>query len=180
MAGVGWSLCTGGGVCRRRVFWPAHGGIVQLVGSGSFTKWRRDGIREELKNGVVTYLVHAHRWAEEVWRGWFGVSGVVALGLRTWELHPSLVKLTGLLAWTRGGWGELAVVARARAAWRAEELSVQGQSSGGWAWWVCEAEARTCRGYCPLYAWVWGGRAADLTVHGGKRAWGLGERRRAD
>jgi hypothetical protein len=27
------------------------------------------------------------------------------------------VKLTGLLAWTRSGWGELAAVAGARAAW---------------------------------------------------------------
>jgi hypothetical protein len=38
MAGVGRSSCEGGGVRRRRVFRPAHDGIVQLVGSGSFTK----------------------------------------------------------------------------------------------------------------------------------------------
>jgi hypothetical protein len=38
------------------------------------------------------------------------------------------VKLTGLLAWTRDGWVELASVAGARAAWRAEELSVHGQN----------------------------------------------------
>jgi hypothetical protein len=38
MAGVGRSSCAGGGVRRRRLFQPAHGEIVQLVGSGSFTK----------------------------------------------------------------------------------------------------------------------------------------------
>jgi hypothetical protein len=38
MAGVGRSSCAGGGVRRQRVFRPAHGGIVQSVGSGSFTK----------------------------------------------------------------------------------------------------------------------------------------------
>jgi hypothetical protein len=38
VVGVGGSSCAGGGVRRRRVFWPAHGGIVQLVGSESFTK----------------------------------------------------------------------------------------------------------------------------------------------
>jgi hypothetical protein len=38
MAGVGRSSCAGGGAWRRRVFRSAQGGIVQLLGSGSFTK----------------------------------------------------------------------------------------------------------------------------------------------
>jgi hypothetical protein len=38
MAGVGRSSCIGGGVHRRRVIRPAHGGMVQSVGSESFTK----------------------------------------------------------------------------------------------------------------------------------------------
>jgi hypothetical protein len=58
MAGLGGSSCAGGGVHRRRVFRPTHGGIDQLIGSGSFTKGRRSGIREELGNGAVTYPVH--------------------------------------------------------------------------------------------------------------------------
>jgi hypothetical protein len=61
MAGVGGSSCAGGGVRRRRVFQPAHGGIDQLVGLGRFTKGRRGGIREELENGAVTYPVHVRR-----------------------------------------------------------------------------------------------------------------------
>jgi hypothetical protein len=40
------------------------------------------------------------------------------------------VKLPEQLAWARGGWGELAAVAEARAARRAVELSVHGQGFG--------------------------------------------------
>jgi hypothetical protein len=35
---VGRSMCAGGGVRRRRVFRPAHGEIVQLVGFGGLTR----------------------------------------------------------------------------------------------------------------------------------------------
>jgi hypothetical protein len=35
---VGRSTCVGGGVRRRRVLRPAHGKIIQLVGSGGLTK----------------------------------------------------------------------------------------------------------------------------------------------
>jgi predicted dehydrogenase len=85
VVGVGWSTCAGGGVRQRQVLWPAHGEIVQLVGSGGLTKWRRGGTREELENGAETYPVHVRRWAEEVQQGWFGVSGEVLLGLRACE-----------------------------------------------------------------------------------------------
>jgi hypothetical protein len=37
MVGVGRSTCTGGGARRRRGIRPAHGAIVQLNGSESFT-----------------------------------------------------------------------------------------------------------------------------------------------
>jgi hypothetical protein len=74
MAGVGQSSCVGKRVRRRWVIRPAHGGMVQSVGSESFTKWRRGGLHEELENGAVTYPVHDRLWAEEVRRGWFGFS----------------------------------------------------------------------------------------------------------
>jgi hypothetical protein len=38
VVGVGRSTCTDGGVRQRRVLWPAHGDIVQLVGSGGLTR----------------------------------------------------------------------------------------------------------------------------------------------
>jgi hypothetical protein len=83
MVGVGWSTCAGGWARRRRVFRPAYGAIVQLVSSGGSTKWRRGGMRKEFENGAETYLVHVRRWAEEVRRGWFGVSGEALPSPRT-------------------------------------------------------------------------------------------------
>jgi hypothetical protein len=50
-------------------------------------------------------------------------SGEGALGLKAWGA-------SGLLVWTRDGWGELAAVVGARAARWAEELSVHGRNSG--------------------------------------------------
>ena len=38
MVGVGRSSHAGGGARRQRVIRPAHGGMVQSVGSESFTK----------------------------------------------------------------------------------------------------------------------------------------------
>jgi hypothetical protein len=43
VVGVGQSTRTGRGVCRRRVFRPAHGKIVQLVGLGGLTRLHRVG-----------------------------------------------------------------------------------------------------------------------------------------
>jgi hypothetical protein len=37
MAGIGLTACTGGRARRRRVLWPAHGGMVQSNSTGSFT-----------------------------------------------------------------------------------------------------------------------------------------------
>jgi hypothetical protein len=66
MVGVGRSTCAGGDARRRRGVRPAHGEIVQLNGSESFTKEQGRGVREELKNGSPESLVHARRRATEV------------------------------------------------------------------------------------------------------------------
>jgi hypothetical protein len=47
VAGVGWSTCAGGGARRRRGIRPAHGAIVRLNGSGSFTRGRGRYVDEE-------------------------------------------------------------------------------------------------------------------------------------
>jgi hypothetical protein len=57
MVGVGLSTCAGG---------DAHGAIVQLNRSESFTREQGRGVREELKNGSPESLVHARRRATEV------------------------------------------------------------------------------------------------------------------
>jgi hypothetical protein len=66
MVGVGRSTCAGGDARRRRGVRPAHGSIVQLNGSESFTREQGRGVREELKNGSPESLVHARRRATEV------------------------------------------------------------------------------------------------------------------
>jgi hypothetical protein len=102
MVGVGRSTCAGGGVCRWRVFWPAHSVIVQLVSLGGLTRWHRGGTQKEFENGAETYSVHVRRWAEEVRRGWFGVSGEALLGLRAWGAS----RVSGEANWTIGvDWG---------------------------------------------------------------------------
>jgi hypothetical protein len=181
MVGVGWSSCAGGGARRRWVSRPNHSGIVQFVGSGSFTKWRRGSMREEFGNGAVAYLVHALWWAKEVQRGWSGVSGEVALGLRVWEAS----RVSGEANRTAGvGEGWLGWAGRG------------GQSSGGLAGggaldsrpmlhWLSAASVRgwgkdcsRATGHCRHGRE--GGRAEDLTMRGSEHARGLGERRCAD
>jgi hypothetical protein len=61
-----------------------RGAMVQMVSSGGSTRWRRGGMRKEFENGAETYPVHVRLWAEEVRRGWFGVSGEALPGPRTW------------------------------------------------------------------------------------------------
>jgi hypothetical protein len=51
VVGVGWSTCAGGGARRRRGIRPAHGAIVQLNGTGSFTRGQGRHAREEFENG---------------------------------------------------------------------------------------------------------------------------------
>jgi hypothetical protein len=51
VVGVGRSACAGGGAHRRRGIRPAHDTIVQLNGSGSFTRGQGRHVREEFENG---------------------------------------------------------------------------------------------------------------------------------
>jgi hypothetical protein len=66
MVGVSRSTCAGGDAHRRRGVRPAHGEIVQLNGSESFTREQGKDVREELKNGSPESLVHERRRATEV------------------------------------------------------------------------------------------------------------------
>jgi hypothetical protein len=66
MVGVGWFTCAGEDARQRRGVRPAHGAIVQLNGSESFTREQGRGVCEELKNGSPESLVHARRRATEV------------------------------------------------------------------------------------------------------------------
>jgi hypothetical protein len=66
MVGVGRSTCAGRDARRRRGVQPAHGDIVQLNESESFTREQGRDVREELKNGSPESLVHARRRATEV------------------------------------------------------------------------------------------------------------------
>jgi hypothetical protein len=111
---VGVALAAHGGRRTRRRWgvWPKYDGKVQLVSSGSFSKWCRSCAHEEFENGVVAYPVHTLWWAEEVRRGWSGISGGVALSLRAWESPRVSGEATraagmgeGWLGWAgRGGW----------------------------------------------------------------------------
>ena len=164
---------------RRRGVQPKYGGKIQLVGSGSFTKWRRGCAPEELENGVVAYPVHTLRWAEEVRRGWSGVSGGVVLGLRVWKA-----------SWVSGEANRAAGVGKGWLGWAGRGGRSSGSSVGGGALGsrprFRRLSAASVRGWGKdvqgllAFVRVREGRAADLTVRGGERACGLGERRCAD
>jgi hypothetical protein len=85
VVGAGWSTCAGGGARRRRGIWPAHGTIVQLNGSGSFTRGQGRHVREEFGNGSPDCSVYTRLRATEVRRGRSWVSGEVLSGPRTWK-----------------------------------------------------------------------------------------------
>ena len=106
MVGVGRSTCAGGDARRRRGVRPAHGAIVQLNGSESFTREQGRGVREELKNGSPESLVHARRRATEVRRGRSWFSGEVLPGPRAWEASQALgeaIRVAGV-TWKRLEW----------------------------------------------------------------------------
>jgi hypothetical protein len=52
MAGIGLAACAGVWARRWRVLWPAHGGIVQLNGTGSFTRVQGCRRYKESTNGL--------------------------------------------------------------------------------------------------------------------------------
>jgi hypothetical protein len=69
MVGVGRSTCAGGGARRRRGVRPNQGDIVQLNGSGSFTRDQGRCVRKEFENGSPDCSVHVRPRATEVRRG---------------------------------------------------------------------------------------------------------------
>jgi predicted dehydrogenase len=66
VVGVGWSTCAGGGAHWRRGIQPTNGAIVQLNGSGSFTRGQGRHAREEFENGSLDCSVYARLRATEV------------------------------------------------------------------------------------------------------------------
>jgi hypothetical protein len=68
MAGIGLATCAGGRTRRRRVLQPAHGGIVQLNGTGSFTRVQGCRRYKESTNGLPCGLVYVRQWPVEVRR----------------------------------------------------------------------------------------------------------------
>jgi hypothetical protein len=85
VVGLGQSACTGGGARQRQGIRPAHGAIIQLNGSGSFTRDQGRYAREEFENGSPDCSVYVRPWATEVWRGRSRVSCEVLPGSRTWK-----------------------------------------------------------------------------------------------
>jgi hypothetical protein len=115
---VGVVLATRGGGRDRR--WqgarPTQGDLVQLDGSGRFTRRRGSCAHKEFDNGAMAYPVHVLRRADGFRRGRSGASGVVAFGLGLGKLYGTLGRLVEQLARARDGWGELAAVAGTRVA----------------------------------------------------------------
>jgi hypothetical protein len=87
MAGICLAACAGGRAHRRRVLRPAHGDIVQLNGTGSFTGGQGCCRREESTNGLPGSSVYVRRRPVEVRRCRSGVSSEVVSGLWLGELH---------------------------------------------------------------------------------------------
>jgi hypothetical protein len=68
MAGIGLAACAGGRARRRRVLRPAHGGIVQLNGTGSFTGGQGCRSHKELTDGLPCGSFYVRRRPVEVRR----------------------------------------------------------------------------------------------------------------
>jgi hypothetical protein len=87
MAGIGLAACAGGRARWRRVLRPAHGGIVQLSGTGSFTGGQGCCRREESTNGLPCSSVYVRRRPVKVRQRRSGVSGEVVSNSRLGKLH---------------------------------------------------------------------------------------------
>jgi hypothetical protein len=101
VVGVGRSTCAGGGARQRRGIRPAHGAIIWLNGSGSFTRDQERCAREEFENGSPDCSVYARPRATEVRRGQSRVSGEVLPGSRAWKAPRTTgeaIRVTGA-AW---------------------------------------------------------------------------------
>jgi hypothetical protein len=77
IAGIGLAACAGGQARRRRVLRPAHGSIVQLNGTVSFTGDQGCRRREESMNGLPCNSVYVRRRSVKVRRCRSGVSSEV-------------------------------------------------------------------------------------------------------
>jgi hypothetical protein len=87
MAGIGLPACAGGRARRRRVLQPAHGGIVQLNGTKSFTGGQGCRRHKESTNGLPCGSVYVRRRSVKVRRRRSGVSGEVVSNPRLGKLH---------------------------------------------------------------------------------------------
>jgi hypothetical protein len=85
VVGVGRSTRAGGGARRRRGIRPNHDAIVQLNGSGSFTRGQGRHVREEFENGSPDCSIYVRLRATEVRRMRSWVSGEVLPGPRAWN-----------------------------------------------------------------------------------------------
>jgi hypothetical protein len=87
MAGIGLATCAGGQAHRRLVLRPAHGGIVQLNGMGSFTGVQGCRRYKESTNGLPCGLVYVRRRPVEVRRRRSSISGEVVSNSRLEKLY---------------------------------------------------------------------------------------------
>jgi hypothetical protein len=138
VVGVGRSACVGGGARRRRGIQPAHGAIIQLNGSGSFTRDQGRYAREEFENGSPDCSVYVRPRATKVRRGRSRVSGEVLPGPRTWKASRATGeanRVTGAAwKWLGGagssGRGSGGDGRRRRARWSWSSCSGMRQSEG--------------------------------------------------
>jgi hypothetical protein len=77
MVVVGLAACVDGRAHRRRVLRPAHCGIAQLNGTGSFTGVQGCHRHKESTNGLPCGFVYVRQRLVEVRRRRSGVSGEV-------------------------------------------------------------------------------------------------------
>jgi hypothetical protein len=126
VVGAGWSTCASGGARLRWGIRPAHGAIVQLNGSGSFTRGQGRHACKEFENGSPDSSVYVRLRATEVRWGRSWVSNEALPGPRTWKAS----RASGKANWVTG------------AAWKWLERAGRGsRCSGGLA-----AVARRARG----------------------------------
>jgi hypothetical protein len=85
MVGVVLATCGGGRARRRQGARPTQGGLVQMDGSGRFTRCHGSCAHKEFDNGAAAYPVHVLRQADGFQRGRLGVSIEVVLGLEARE-----------------------------------------------------------------------------------------------
>jgi hypothetical protein len=105
VVGVGRSTRAGGGARRRRGIRPNHNAIVQLNGSGSFTRDQGRCVREEFENASPDCSVYARPRVTEVRRRWSWVSDEVLSGPRAWKASRRRFPMPGNRIWMspRGG-----------------------------------------------------------------------------